>query len=57
MDTQTAAPEKPKDKSHSPSKKSKVNGASPGNLLSEKNRGQDKNQFLFEEFLNYLSVE
>lgn len=57
MNTATAISEKPKDKSHSPSKKSKVNGASPGNLLSEENRGQDKNQLLFEEFLNYLSVE
>jgi integrase/recombinase XerD len=57
MNTATVTPEKPKDKSHSPSKKLKVNGASPGNLLSEENSGQDKNQLLFEEFLNYLSVE
>lgn len=57
MDKIAAIPEKPKDKSHSPFKKLKVNGASPGNLLSEENSGQDKNQLLFEEFLNYLSVE
>jgi signal peptidase II len=31
-----------KDKPHSPSKDLKVNGTSPGNLLSEKNRCRDK---------------
>lgn len=66
MDTPESVPaEKPKDnKSHAPSKKLKVNGlpagqagASPGNLLSEENRDQDKNAFLFDAFLDYLSVE
>ena len=38
-----------KDKSHSPSKELKVNGASPGNLSSEKDKGQDKIDPLPEE--------